>query len=294
MKKSKISQFPLVRGAVYDGINCDEEKAGLIMFGAPFDGTSTYRGGSRFAPQAIRTETLLSQETWSPYFELDLADLPVYDAGDLETGTYDPQKATAQIENLTAAVYAEGKIPFMLGGEHLVTLGAVRAAVKRYDNLHIIQLDAHTDFIDVLFGEKCSHGTVMRRVWELVGDRKIHALGIRSGAKEEYRAYGYHADVFPFSLSGHETLISKIGDSPVYLTVDLDVFDPSQIPGTGTPETGGVMFMQFMRFLMETASKLNIVGMDMVELAPRIDPTNMSTIFAAKVSREMMCAFFAK
>ena len=278
----------------YDGIESAFEKADLILFGAPFDGTTTHRSGAKYAPEGIRSETLPAQETYSPYFDLDLLDLPINDIGDLDLEYSKAENAIEKIESLVSDIYKTDKTPFMLGGEHLVTLGAIKAGFNFFPDLQVIHLDAHTDFIDELFGKKFSHGTVVRRIWELLVDDRISAFGIRSGSKDDLREYEEHARIRKFDLEVKKSFLNEMGDKPVYLTVDLDVFDPSQIPGTGTPEAGGIWFNDFMAFLKNTVSKLNVVGMDLVELSPRLDATGMSTIFAAKVSREMMCAFFKK
>ena len=278
----------------YDGIKSDFEKAELILFGAPFDGTSTHRSGAKYAPEGIRSETLPAQETFSPYFDLDLFDLPIHDIGDLDLEFSKADNVIEKIESLVSDIYTADKTPFMLGGEHLVTLGAIKAGIKFFSDLQVIHLDAHTDFIHELFGKKLSHGTVMRRVWDVLGDNRISAFGIRSGSREDFKEYEKHASLRKFDLEVEETFLKNMGNKPVYITIDLDVFDPSQIPGTGTPEAGGIWFNDFIDFLKNTVSKLNVVGMDLVELSPRLDTTGMSTIFAAKVSREMMCAFFKK
>lgn len=286
-----LSRHRLKNTGVYDGLFDDSADASLALFGAPFDETASFRKGAAKAPQAIRNITLESQETYSPYFNLDLTNLPICDVGNLKYTEKDTENCLEQTELLASEIFESGKFPFMLGGEHLLTLPALKAAYSKFPNLRLLHLDAHTDFIDVLFGKKLSHGTVMRRIWEFLGDDRIFGFGIRSGSKEDFAEYEAHTYCHKFSLQDAEKLNDKIGDFPVYLTVDLDVFDPSLIPGTGTPEAGGIFFTDFINFLKEISS-LNIIGMDMMELAPEIDPSGLSTIIAGQVSREMMCAFF--
>lgn len=287
-----LSKYHLKNSRLYDGLFDNPARASLVLFGAPFDGTVSFRKGAAKAPQAIRNITLESQETYSPHFNLDLNDLPGCDVGNLEYASKDSENCLEQTESLLRDIFQSGKYPFMLGGEHLLTLPALKAAYSKFPDLRLIHLDAHTDFIDILFGKKLSHGTVIRRIWEFLGDDKIYGFGIRSGSKEDFAEYEAHTYCQKFSLLGAEKLIDQIGNNPVYLTVDLDVFDPSLIPGTGTPEAGGIFFAEFVKFLKDVAS-LNIIGMDMMELAPEIDPSGLSTIIAGQVSREMMCAFFS-
>jgi agmatinase len=282
-----------LKEAVYDGVNATFSDSRLVLFGAPFDATSSYRKGARLGPQALRKETLLAQETFSPYFDLDLTALPIHDLGDIVHKNDESASWLTVIEETTRHILNHDKIPFMLGGEHLVSLGAFRAIQQKYVDVKIVHLDAHTDFISELFGKKLSHGTVMRRIFDLVGSDRIHAFGIRSGSSEDFREYEENARVERFKLQNVGSHLPLLDQHPIYLTIDLDVFDPSQIPGTGTPETGGIWFDAFIGFLQQAITRLNIVGMDLVELAPNLDPTGMSTVFAGKVSREMMAAFFA-
>ena len=184
-------------------IGCDQTfaEADIVLFGVPFDGTVSFRPGSRFAPHAIRTDSY-GLETYSPYADRDLEDSKVCDIGDIETPFGNPQKVLAMIQGLTAEIITAGKRPLMLGGEHLVTLGAVQAIAKAYPEMHVLHLDAHTDLRDEYLGETLSHATVIRRVWDLLGDGRIHQFGIRSGEKAEFEFADTHTDMHRFSLSG--------------------------------------------------------------------------------------------
>jgi agmatinase len=279
----------LSKTAHYDGMKKDPADSKWIFFGAPFDGTSSYRAGSRFAPNAIRQETVLCQETYSCYFEKDLLDTSISDIGDLELPFGDTEKALRYIAQLGEEILSHDKKPFMVGGEHLVSFPTIHSVYKKYPDLRIIHLDAHADMADELFDVKWSHGTVMRRVWEIIGDKRLYQFGIRSASKEEFEFSKKHNYLQAFNLDGIEKHLDELRKYPIYLTIDLDCFDPSQIPGTGTPETGGVWFMDFIHFLKQI-SGLNFVGIDVNELAPRIDPTDMSTVFATKVIRETILA----
>jgi len=166
------------------GCNNDYDESRIVIFGAPFDGTTSYRPGARFASSAIRNESY-SIETYSPYQDKDLEDIYVFDGGDLELPFGNVSKVLEEIEKFVLKLMEDGKIPLMIGGEHLVTLGAVRGAVKKHEDLHIIHFDAHADLRDEYLGEELSHATVIRRCWDLLGDNKIFQFGIRSGCREE-------------------------------------------------------------------------------------------------------------
>lgn len=274
----------------YIGCDAEYEEARIVLYGAPFDSTTSFRPGTRFAGQAIRNDSY-GLELYSPYQDRELAEGTVYDCGDLETAIGDSGAVLAQIEETAAQIMDDGKVPFMIGGEHLVTLGAVRAAVKRHPGLHIIHFDAHTDLRTDYLGVELSHACVMRRCWELLGDGRIHQFGIRSGEKQEFDwAKSGHTDFHPFLLDGLSEALEVIGDAPVYITVDLDVMDPSVFPGTGTPEPGGVDFLTLMRAVTEVCGKANLIGCDVNELCPPCDPTGASTAAACKIIREMLIA----
>ena len=184
---------------------CDAayEDADIVLFGAPFDGTTSFRPGTRFGPPAIRSESF-GIETYSPYCDRDLTDCRIFDGGDLELPFGNPQRALEQIEAFSRQIHQDGKIPFMLGGEHLISLAAVRAALERYPDLHILHFDAHTDLREDYLGETLSHATVLRQIWNLVGDGRIHQFGIRSGERDEFRFAREHNAFHPFSLQAFE------------------------------------------------------------------------------------------
>ncbi len=257
----------------------------IVVFGAPFDGTVSYRPGSRFGPSAIRNESY-GIETYSPYQNADLQDLKGCDAGDLPIPFGDTRIALDMIYNFTRDIVNDGKLPIMLGGEHLVTLPAVEAVLEKFTNLCILHLDAHTDVREEYMGISLSHATVMRRIWEKTGDKRIWQFGIRSGERYEFEWTKVHNHLTPFNLEGIENALNEIGNRPIYLTIDLDVLDPSVFPGTGTPEHGGVSFNDLIGFLLKLKGK-NIVGADLVELAPNYDNTGISTAVACKLLREV-------
>lgn len=273
-------------------IGCDSgyQQASMVLFGAPFDSTTSFRPGARFGSSAIRHESF-GLETYSPYQNKELTDYRIFDAGDLELCFGNAEMALEEIESQTKQILADGKFPLMIGGEHLVTLGAVRAVCKQFPDLHIIHFDAHADLRDDYLGAKLSHACVIRRCHELVGDGRIHQFCIRSGAREEFQFAQTHTDLHPFSFDGLEEVIQELKQtqSPVYLTIDLDCLDPSIFPGTGTPEAGGITFQQLLQAIQQM-SGLNVVAADINELAPMLDASGTSTAVACKVLRELILA----
>ena len=268
----------------------DFDEARAVIFGAPFDGTTSFRPGTRFGPGAIRAESD-GIETYSPYQNKDLEDIAVFDSGDLLLPFGNTEAVLEAICARTAEILEAGKMPVMLGGEHLVTLGAVRAMVQKYPELHIIHFDAHTDLRDDYLGERLSHATVIRRCHDLLGDGRIHQFGIRSGERAEWDFAFAHTDFHPFNVKDVLDVVLALGsDVPVYVTLDLDVLDPSLFCGTGTPEAGGVFFQDLEKALLALEA-LNVVGFDMNELSPHYDASGVSTAVACKVLREMLLAY---
>lgn len=268
------------------GCDADYEDAKIVLFGAPFDSTTSYRPGTRFASKTMRSESF-GLEIYSPYQDKDMEEISVFDAGDLELCFGNSSRVIADIKETAKKILADKKIPCMIGGEHLVTLGAVEAAAQKYKDLRIIHFDAHTDLREDYLGEKLSHAGVIKRVWDILGDGKIHQFGIRSGEREEFNWAKSHTNLHKFSFDGLEEAILECKDYPVYFTIDLDVLDPSVFPGTGTPEAGGVTFMELLEAILKV-SKLNIIGMDVNELSPIYDQSGASTAVACKVLRELL------
>jgi agmatinase len=270
------------------GADSTFEDSRIVIFGAPYDSTTSFRPGTRFGPAAVRSESF-GIETYSPYQDRDLeTDVAVHDAGDLELPFGAPDRALAMIEAKADEILSAGKIPFLLGGEHLVSLGAVRAAVKKYPDLHIIHFDAHADLREDYLGVKLSHACVMRRCYDLLGDGRIWQFGIRSGTRDEFAFMREgHVTTEPFSVKTLSSLSFPEG-TPVYLTVDLDVLDPSEFPGTGTQEAGGLRFTELLSALTEILRRFNVVALDNVELSPGLDASGRSTALACKILREQL------
>ena len=274
---------------IHTFIGCDNEykESSIVLFGAPFDGTTSYRPGARFASNAMRNESI-GIETYSPYLDKDLEDYKIFDGGDLEFGFGNPAKVVAKIKEYTSNILKDNKIPAMIGGEHLVTLGAVQAAYEKYNDLHIIHFDAHADLRDKYLDESLSHATVMHRIWDIVGDNKIFQFGIRSGEKYEFEFAKNHTYMNKFDMKTLDDIINKLKNKPVYITIDLDVLDSSVFPGTGTPEAGGITFKELVNAVMMFQNLENIVAFDINELSPILDASGASTACACKILREML------
>ncbi len=270
-------------------ISCDAEyiESDIVLFGAGFDGTTSFRPGTRFAPDAIRTDSE-GLETYSPYFDIDIEDKSISDIGDLELVFGDTNKVLDTIYKTSQQILKDNKKPFLIGGEHLVTYPQVKALTEKYDDLHIIHLDAHTDLREDYLGQKMSHASVIKRCSDLVGKNKIFQFGIRSGLKEEFEFAKKNHYIELFSVDTISKVLPDLKGKKVYITIDLDVLDPSVFPGTGTPEPGGITYKELQNFLL-TLKGLDIVGCDVVELSPTYDHSGVSTAVACKVIRELLC-----
>lgn len=276
---------------VHTFIGCDTayEEAETVVFGAPFDSTTSFRPGTRFASAAIRGESY-GIETWSPYQNADLMDRKIFDAGDLELPFGNARRSIDIIENFVNDILSDGKKPCMLGGEHLVTFGAVKAAFARYPDLKLIHFDAHADLRREYMGERLSHASVIQRAWQLMGDGSIYQFGIRSGSREELEWGKEHITTEMFTAGTAAEVASQTKGAPVYLTLDLDVVDPSEFPGTGTPEAGGLTWTQLLTALL-CFKGCDIVAFDLCELSPHYDHSGASTALACKTLREMLLAY---
>lgn len=272
------------------GCDAEYEEAETVLYGAPFDSTTSYRPGTRFGSRSIRMESF-GIESYSPYQDKDLTDRKIFDSGDLELCFGDTGMALHEIERRCSEILQDGKRPFLLGGEHLVTLGAVRAVVHKYPELVIVHFDAHADLRQEYLGAELSHACVLRRCWELLGDGRIFQFGIRSGDREEFGWGKDHVTTRKFDFVGLEECLEQLRGRPVYFTLDLDVLDPSVFPGTGTPEAGGVTFDQLRAAAQAVCSKADVVACDVNELSPPYDPSGISAMAACKIVREMLLAF---
>ena len=281
----------MVRGPFLDRTwmaqNPDYASSDIVMLGLPFDGTVSYRSGSRFAPEQIRLASW-GLEEYSPVFDRELADVNFHDIGDLEFPLGNTYKSLEQIRQNVEDIYKDGKRVFGIGGEHLVTLPEIQAVSKYVDNLAIVHFDAHTDLREEYLGEEMSHSAVICHCSKIVGAENIKQIGIRSGMKEEWEF-----------MKKHNTLCHKFSDldclkdKNIFVTVDLDCLDTSIMPGTGTPEAGGMTFKELNEWFFYLKD-FNIVGADVVELSPDYDSSGASTAVATKVIRELLMAMSFK
>jgi agmatinase len=265
---------------------CDSyDDADWVLVGLPYDGTTSYRPGTRFGPEAMRPASW-GLETYSPLQDKDLSSVRYYDAGELEFPLGNREEILSIIRENARDVIRDGKRWFGLGGEHLVTYPVIQAYVEKYPDLGILHFDAHADLRDDYLGEKLSHATVLRRCVELIGPDRLVQIGIRSGPQEEFAWMRQHGTLLE-SMDDIPYGLKRLAGRPVFLTIDLDVLDPSIMSGTGTPEPGGLSFKEFVTWLKHF-EELNFVGIDVLELSPHYDPTGVSTAVATKVVREAL------
>lgn len=266
------------------------EDAQVVLYGMPMDWTVSYRPGSRFGPARIR-EVSIGLEEYSPYLDRELDDVKYFDAGDIPLPFGNPQKSLDTIEEFVEKVLADGKIPAGMGGEHLVSWPVMRAVAKKYPDLAIIHFDAHTDLRVDYEGEPLSHSTPIRKIAEHIGPSNVYSFGIRSGMKEEFewaKENGMHISKFEVLEPLKEVLPSLAG-RPVYVTIDIDVLDPAHAPGTGTVDAGGITSRELLASIHAIAgSNVNVVGFDLVEVAPIYDHSEQTANTASKLIREMI------
>lgn len=268
--------------------NYEESKA--VLYGMPMDWTVSYRPGSRFGPNKIR-EVSIGLEEYSPYLDRELGDVKFFDAGDIPLPFGNPEKSLAEIETYVHTLLADNKIPMGMGGEHLVSLPVMKAVASKYDDLAIIHFDAHTDLRENYEGEEYSHSTPIRKIADRIGPKNVYSFGIRSGMKEEFdwaKENGMHISKFEVLEPLKEVLPTLKGRN-VYVTIDMDVLDPAHAPGTGTVDAGGITSRELLASIHAiAASSVNVVGFDLVELAPVYDHSDQTANTASKLMREMI------
>ena len=271
-------------GAIFMGSRRDPTGCRVGLFGVPYDGTTSFRPGTRFGPAAIR-EVSSGLESYCPQLAADLEDVPFADLGAVEIPFGAPEPVVQAVQRATQSVLELGLRPLMLGGEHSISSGAVAAVAQRYPQLALVQLDAHADLRDAWLGERHSHACAMRRCLEVLPSGRLVQLAIRSGTREEF--HELHREQRLVSIEDMAQALQGLRGTPLYLTVDLDWFDPAVMPGTGTPEPGGYFWPHFAG-LVEELRQHRLVGADVVELAPMLDPSGISSVLAAKVVRSLV------
>ena len=264
----------------------------IVILGCPYDGSASFRPGARFGPSAIRKASW-GIETYSPYFDKDLSELSIHDMGVLELPLGEKKASLALIRKALRRILAEKKFPILLGGDHLITLPIVEEIIRVYPHFYLIQIDAHTDLRENYLGETLSHSTVMRRVVDRLGEKRLFQIGIRSGTEDEFKVAKKMRSIISPNREALRSMVKRLRNQPVYITLDLDVIDPSLLPGVGTPEPGGFTFERFLSLLKEL-QPLHVIGFDMVELTPDYDPNQISSITASVILREMILAFCFK
>lgn len=280
-------------GNVFIGSSPNYDESRAIIYGMPMDWSVSFRPGSRFGPKRIR-EVSIGLEEYSPYLDKHLSEIKYFDAGDLPLPFGNRQKSLQMIEEFVEKLLNDGKFPLGIGGEHLVTWGIVPAVYRKYPNMKLIHMDAHTDLREQFEGEELSHATPIRKICELIGPENVYSFGVRSGEKEEFqyaRESGMH--FYPFEVAEPlKKALEQLGDSEVYVTIDIDVLDPAFAPGTGTAEAGGITSRELLEAIHLIArSNVKIIGCDLVEVAPVYDPTEQTPITASKLIREMLLGF---
>jgi len=276
--------------AIFMGAKRNPDDCSIGIFGVNYDGTCSYKPGTRFGPNAIR-QVSTCLETFCPRLGKDLEDFNYVDFGSLEINKNDSKSVIESVKSATDFIMSKNLHPIMLGGEHSITRGAIEALVKKYPDLILIQLDAHADLRNTYMGNENSHACTMQRCLDILPNKKILQIGIRSGTKEEFKLMRQQNQLIKFFPGENAQELKKAllpySDYPIYLTIDLDWFDPSLLPGTGTPEPGGFFWNDF-EVILETLKKFRIVASDIVELSPEIDNSGVSSIVAAKVLRSII------
>jgi len=267
-------------------------EASAVILGCPYDGSVSFRPGARFGPSAIRRASW-GIETYSPYQNKDLARFSIHDMGDLELPLGEKKISLDLIRKAVRKILSGNKFPILLGGDHLITLPIVEELVKKYPQLQIVHIDAHTDLREDYLGESASHCTVMRRLINRMGEGRLFQIGIRSGTEEEFKLARKMKSLVPLDSGSLNSMLKRIGNKPVHITLDLDVLDPSLLPGVGTPEPGGLTFQELVS-LLKKLQPLHVIGFDIVELTPDYDPTQVSSVTASVILREMILAFCPK
>ena len=291
MKKVKDMRFDeTYSGNVFIKSHPNYEESKAVLYGMPMDWTVSYRPGSRFGPARIR-EVSIGLEEYSLYLDRELDEVKYFDAGDIPLPFGNPEKSLKEIKDWVRKLLADGKIPIGMGGEHLVSLPVMEAVAEKYDDVAIIHFDAHTDLRTDYEGEPYSHATPIRKIADQIGPHNVYSFGIRSGLKEEFQwAKENGMFIAPFEvLEPLKKILPTLAGRNVYVTIDIDVLDPAHAPGTGTVDCGGITSKELLASIHEIArSEVNVVGFDLVEVAPIYDHSEMTVNTASKLIREMI------
>ena len=292
MTKSNLKDLSLFNndGAIFMGAQRSIDQCKVSLLGVPYDGTCCFRPGARFGPSAVREDSY-GIETYCPQLNLDLEDINFADLGSLDVPIGDTKLIIDNVKNATDILLKNNLKPLIIGGEHSITSGVIKSIIKNYPDLIMIQLDAHADLRDEWLGNKFSHACTMKRCLEILPSKKIFQIGIRSGTKLEFIEMRNTKRLIPHTSGENakylEEALNNFKENPIYLTFDLDWFDPSIMPGTGTPEPGGYFWRDFAA-IIEVLKSRKLIGADVVELSPKLDSSGISSILAAKVIRSLI------
>ncbi|NSW90437.1 MAG: agmatinase [Firmicutes bacterium] len=262
--------------------------ADVIMVGVPMDYTSSFKPGSRFGPQKIR-EVSVGLEEYSLYLNRSISTTAFFDCGDLELPFGDVQGSLKIIEEAAEEILKDNKIPLFIGGEHLISVPAIKQVYKKYGNdLIVFHFDAHADLRDGYIGCNNSHASAIRRITDFMPGKNIFQFGVRSGTEEEFNFAMKNTNLYKYDvLRPLEEVIKIVDKRPVYITLDIDVVDPAYANGTGTPEPGGISSREIIQSIT-LLKGLNVIGADVVEVSPVYDLSDRTALLAAKIIRELL------
>jgi agmatinase len=268
--------------------------ARIVLFGIPFEGSVNLRTGADDGPRDLRLASD-SIETYSPVLERDLEDLGMADLGDCELGAGSPRERLARAREEVSGFWRPGLRTVMLGGDHTATLPVIEVLAPAISELRILQLDAHPDLREEFLGERYNYASAMARVMEVVAPDRVYQVGMRTGAREEYRRNAPHLypahEVHP--VEAVRTLVPELGQHPLYVTMDVDVLDPAEAPGTGAPEPCGLRTSELIE-IVRLLEGCTIVGTDLVEVAHALDSSGRTSITASWILREAILTWWGK
>jgi len=269
-------------------------EARIAVFGIPFEGTVNLRHGADRGPLDLRVASD-SIETYSPALDRDLEDLTMADIGDCELGSGTPREQLLRARDEVAAFWRPGLVPVMLGGDHTATVPVIEVLAAAIPDLAILQLDAHPDLREEFLGERYNYASAMARVMDVVPPERVYQVGMRTGAREEYQRkaphlYPSHA-VHP--VEAVRGLVPELARRPLYVTMDVDVLDPAEAPGTGSPEPCGLRASELVE-IVRLLAPCQVVGTDLVEVAHAWDPSGRTGITASWILREAVLTWWGR
>ncbi len=292
MSRDKLAELTEVPG-IFMGAEAPYEDANVVILGIPMDYTVSFRPGTRMGPMSIRNVSIGIEE-YSVYLDRNLSDYAYCDLGDLSLPFGNVGKSLELIEEASRHILADDKFPIYMGGEHLVTYPLIKPFIEKYPELRVVHFDAHADLRSDYSGEKNSHATVMRKIVEDLGTKKVYQFGIRSGTRDEFLFAKEHTNLFLEDvLEPLQKVLPELKDYPIYVTLDIDVVDPAFAPGTGTQESGGCTSKEIIKAI-HALGDLNVVGFDLVEVSPAMDFSERTSLLAAKIIREAILTFTKK